>query len=134
MSHENKYCLFINRYLKFHHKLKRNNQRPCMDFLNQEPLRQIYGKLSVYFNSIVYYFTQCIGWGSLWLPFRSSSWWHRWWLYKSWMERGFLPVAIETRNLCVRNNTCRSSELNYINLYSWLFVSAVGVITCIDMC
>lgn len=31
------------RYVKFHQRLKRNNQRPCMDFFNQQPLRQIYG-------------------------------------------------------------------------------------------
>ncbi|XP_039256839.2 non-lysosomal glucosylceramidase-like [Styela clava] len=31
------------RYIKFHRKLKRINRRPCMDFFNQQPLRQIYG-------------------------------------------------------------------------------------------
>lgn len=31
------------RYLRFHHRLKRDNRRPCMDFFDQQPLRQIYG-------------------------------------------------------------------------------------------
>lgn len=31
------------RYLRFHHRLKQISRRPCMDFFDQQPLRQIYG-------------------------------------------------------------------------------------------
>jgi len=36
-------CGLAFRYLRYHRNLRKKGKRPCMDFFNQNPLRQIYG-------------------------------------------------------------------------------------------